>query len=97
MSHRTFVASFAFVARVALVIGVGAIASAACATGEGERCNPDLVDSNECAGNLTCTTLPNCAVSFCCPATVGENDPQQCSVCPAINIEDAGAPEGGGD
>ncbi|MFI5297165.1 MAG: hypothetical protein ACHREM_03625 [Polyangiales bacterium] len=80
----------------ALVAAGAAVSSVACGTSEGDRCNPDLIDSNECSGALTCTTLPNCALSFCCPATVGENDPAVCNACPSDSLINPGA-DGGSD
>jgi hypothetical protein len=50
---------------------------AACEQGsEGNRCNPDLVDTSECNSGLSCVTPPSCVVSVCCPSQPPYTDPQ---------------------
>jgi hypothetical protein len=43
---------------------------------EGDRCNPDLVDTTECNSGLRCVTPSSCVVSVCCPVAPPYSDPQ---------------------
>ncbi len=53
------------------------IALPACEQGEeGDRCNPDLVDSTECNSGLTCQQPASCVITVCCPAAPPYSDPQ---------------------
>jgi hypothetical protein len=45
---------------------------------EGDRCNPDLVDSNECNGNLVCTQPASCPENYCCPPDGGASSNPNC-------------------
>ncbi len=55
-------------------LSLGALA---CEQGsQGDRCNPDLVDSTECGSGLSCVTPPTCVVSVCCPTSPPYSDPQ---------------------
>ena len=42
---------------------------------EGDRCNPDLVDTTECNGGLSCVTPSSCVISVCCPPQGPYTDP----------------------
>jgi hypothetical protein len=42
---------------------------------EGDRCNPDLVDTTECNSGLSCVTPPSCVISVCCPSKGPYTDP----------------------
>jgi len=42
---------------------------------QGDRCNPDLVDTTECNSGLNCVTPPSCVVSVCCPPQGPYTDP----------------------
>jgi hypothetical protein len=79
---------------------------------QGDRCNPDLVDSDECNSGLTCVQPPSCVVNVCCPTSPPYSDPQcecianpQGSVCmqQGCNVDAAydgmptGAPDAGTD
>jgi len=51
---------------------------------EGDRCNPDLVDTTECSSGLSCVTPTTCVVSVCCPSAPPYTDPQcECIANPA--------------
>jgi hypothetical protein len=43
---------------------------------EGDRCNPDLVDTSECGSGLSCVTPSTCVISVCCPSTPPYSNPQ---------------------
>ena len=43
---------------------------------EGDRCNPDLVNTTECNSGLSCVTPPSCVISVCCPSKPPYSDPQ---------------------
>jgi hypothetical protein len=61
-----------------LAVGLLALrALAGCEQGaEGDRCNPDLVGSDECNSGLTCVTPSSCVISVCCPSAPPYADPQ---------------------
>ncbi len=66
----------------------------ACEQGaEGDRCNPDLVDTTECNSGLSCVTPSSCVISVCCPSAPPYTDPQcECFVHPeacACNVDAA--------
>jgi hypothetical protein len=97
MSRRIRVPFF----EVCVVVFVASLAAlAGCEQGaEGDRCNPDLVGSDECNGGLTCVTPTSCVISVCCPASPPYTDPQcACFAHPegcACNVDaayDTGAP-----
>jgi hypothetical protein len=78
----------------------------ACEQGsEGDRCNPDLVNTTECNSGLSCVTPSSCVISVCCPSAPPYSDPQcECFVHPegcACNADaayDTGASaDAGGD
>jgi len=60
---------------------------------EGDRCNPDLVDTTECNSGLSCVTPSSCVISVCCPSSPPYSDPQcECFVHPeacACNVDAA--------
>ncbi len=43
---------------------------------EGDRCNPDLVNTTECNSGLSCVQPPTCVVNVCCPSSPPYTDPQ---------------------
>jgi hypothetical protein len=66
---------------------------------EGDRCNPDLVNSSECNAGLSCVTPSSCVIAVCCPSSPPYSDPQcECFAHPegcACSVDaayDAGAP-----
>jgi hypothetical protein len=68
-----------------LAVVVAAPASLlACEQGaQGDRCNPDLVDTTECNSGLSCVTPSSCVISVCCPSSPPYTDPQcECFVHP---------------
>jgi hypothetical protein len=69
---------------IAIVISMLALAFAACAPGEGERCNP-LAFNDECGTGLSCLYPANCGVAYCCPPAdkVIAATPATCQVCVA--------------
>jgi hypothetical protein len=76
-----------------LVLSVSA-ALLGCEQGaEGDRCNPDLVDTTECNSGMSCVTPSSCVVSVCCPAAPPYSDPQcECFAHPegcACNVDAA--------
>ncbi len=85
-----------------LAIGTGLLVASSllgCEQGaEGDRCNPDLVGSDECNGGLICVTPSSCVISVCCPSAPPYSDPQcecfvhpQGCVCSVDAAYDAGA------
>jgi hypothetical protein len=43
---------------------------------EGDRCNIDLVDSDECNSGLTCVVPSSCVIAVWCPTSPPYSDPQ---------------------
>jgi len=73
---RTRRSRFWFALATALV-AVTAGMLAACEQGsEGDRCNPDLVNTTECNSGLACVTPSSCVISVCCPSAPPYSDPQ---------------------
>lgn len=60
---------------------------------EGDRCNPDLVNTTECNSGLSCVTPSSCVISVCCPSAPPYSDPQcECFAHPegcACNVDAA--------
>jgi hypothetical protein len=85
-SMTTKISAFAIVALLATAITNG------CDGGhEGDRCNPDQTDHNECGAGLTCQLPAPCAENYCCPTPASKSSNPFCngSGCPAAP-EDAG-------
>ena len=49
---------------------------AGCNPGEGQRCNPLLVGTNDCNNGFLCTYKPNCGVAYCCPTMRVSTNPR---------------------
>jgi hypothetical protein len=90
MTQRRFISLW-----VSATLALFAAASLlACEQGaEGDRCNPDLVNTSECNSGLSCVTPSSCVVSVCCPSTPPYADPQcECFAHPegcACNVDAA--------
>src|SRR5580658_10056337 len=61
-----------------LLASVAAVLTGCDQGAEGDRCNPDLVDSNECNGNLVCTQPASCPENYCCPPDGGASTNPNC-------------------
>jgi hypothetical protein len=60
-----------------MIVGALTAASAGCEQGaEGDRCNIDLVDSDECNSGLACVVPSSCVIAVCCPSSPPYSDPQ---------------------
>jgi hypothetical protein len=69
----------------AALVLVAALGVYACEQGEqGDRCNPDLIQSggatpqyneDECHSGLACTIPPTCVIAVCCPKEPPYSDP----------------------
>ena len=62
---------WAFLAAALSVGGIGCEQGA-----EGDRCNIDLVGSDECNSGLTCVVPSSCVIAVCCPSSPPYSDPQ---------------------
>jgi len=78
MSNRSGVRVVRRLASAALVfalVAFGAVGVDGCNSSqdEGDRCTAGSTD--ECASGLSCVQPANCIVTFCCPASSAEKDP----------------------
>jgi hypothetical protein len=82
---RFILSSVRYSCAAALVAALVGLALPACDQGaEGDRCNPDLIQSggavpqynaDECGSGLSCQIPPTCGNAYCCPSSPPYTDP----------------------
>jgi len=82
-THKSMTTKISAFAIVALL--VAAITNGCDGGHEGDRCNPDQTDHNECGARLTCQRPATCVENYCCPKPASNSSNPFCNgqACPA--------------